>query len=349
VAFRDSDGMPEPLFPAGGYEQRLADMAARAALAAAGLDAMTAAGADAVTAAMRFARHHYASGGLVPQAAMSQAVNSTPYAEHVQQPAEDEPATAPGSVTGYRWWTLPAPDWEARPSRAEAEWPHRLLRGMRDDWHPGVNTALCKPPGGAHHPPHDAPAAGCYCGFWALWLPQEHPAVSAAGAVPVFGVIKGWGRFREGEHGFRVQKARILALHPKFTLEPYADAAPALLPADYPGRLPPGWHEVQLHVRRRPGVRARTLPDGREVLLPDSVTDAQIEAAFMNAEAWMAVFGDRLAVDYGVPVFQTRNALLAEFPPDPLYAPEPCRHCAGAGTGILTGHAPGCPGYRRSA
>jgi hypothetical protein len=193
-----------------------------------------------------------------------------------------------GAVYGYRWWSLPAPDWRRDPGDAERHWPHGLLHGVNQgEWQPGVNTASCTPgsyrPGLVPDRGHPAPVPGCGCGFWAYWQPRQHE-LGGPGTVPVFGVIKAWGRVRPAQYGFRAEKARILAVHLPFTLRPDV--------------YRPGWH----------GLRG----PGRE---PSSLTPAQAG----HAEAWIATVGDRLAADYGAAVFETRNALLACYPPDPVY------------------------------
>jgi len=306
-----------------------------------------AAGAAQLAAAMRNVNERYSKGGLLPPG-LGYARNASPYAELVRRtlhPDERDPPVAYGSVTGYRWWTLPAPDWRTFPSEAEENWPHGRLHGMQEDWQPGVNIAACRPlydPGSSRHDPVLVPYRGCSCGFWALWQPPLHPAVSKAGSVQVFGVIKAWGRFRRGPLGFRAQKARILAVHPSFTLLPYVDKSVVYGPvrADDPSVLPPGWHEVTDPGRARRGHSVRTLANGKKLLLPDDVTDEQAAIADAHAEAWMATLGVRLEDDYGMRVFETRDALLAAFPPDPVYGHvQPCRYCQGD---TLAGHVPGC-------
>ena len=238
----------------------------------------------------------------------------------------DDVPTAAGSVTGYRWWKLPVPDFRHSPVHAEQHWPHNPLAGMRAPWEikGGVYTAACLAPGGGQHDPDRIPNASCGCGFWAYWHPEDRK-FHDAGTVPVFGVIKGFGRFRNGRKGFRVHKARILALHLAFTLMPYIDTLGR--PFD-------------------PRLTTRTMDDGRQVLLPSSVSYAEAAVAMAHADAWVAVMGDRLEQDYpGVTICETRDRLLASFPPDPSGSlPEP-RGCVWCGDVTPSyGHELYCPG-----
>jgi hypothetical protein len=266
----------------------------------------------------------YASGGYIP-AAGTTARNTTGHGERVTSidgypvtPEEPEPAVVPGSVTGYRWWTLPAPDWTADPGEAEQNWPHGKLHGVQDNWQPGANTAACRGgytfPSDPHHL-HQAPAKNCSCGFWAYWQPEHRSMGSYTNTIPVFGAIQAWGRTRLAVRGFRAQKARILAVHLPFTLLPEAPGTGGLWPGWNDGRPQLGGHEV------------RTLRDGRRLLMPAGITQDGAQACADHAEAWIAVIGDRLACDYGVRAFETRDALLACFPPDPVRGSQPCRHC----------------------
>jgi hypothetical protein len=149
--------------------------------------------------------------------------------------AQPEPDFAVGSVSGYRWWALPAPDPLDPPG---LYWDPGMLRGMHAGWEPGLNEARCLSnlTGGA--PPHreDAvPEDECSCGFWGYWAPQPPYSVGAA-LLPVTGVIEGSGKTLIGETGFRCAKARITALHlPDAGLSPdWHAAAEARLQQLYP-------------------------------------------------------------------------------------------------------------------
>jgi hypothetical protein len=244
----------------------------------------------------------YARGGII-RGGLATARNTTGRGERVTSPdsylvtpEEPEPAVVPGSVTGYRWWTLPAPDWKTWPGDAEANWPRARLHGVQGSWQPGVNTASCHP-GYSEARQHQAPAKNCSCGFWAYWQPEYRGMGSYDTTVPVFGAIQAWGRARLATRGFRAEKARIMAVHLPFTLLPERASA----------RI--GWYDAFAPAAQP------------EFTLEEAQADAD------RIEAWIAVIGDRLERDYGVAVFETRDLLLKKFPPDPVRGSSPCRHC----------------------
>jgi len=297
--------------------------------------------------ASQYIQRRYAPGGLISssggnggdQAACLFAVHGTGYSWY-SRPADPgldaagaaETPVVPGWVSGYRWWHLPAPDWIRSPARAEEHWPHAALHGVRGPWEAGPGPWLAKCllwdcSYGAHDR-RAVPAAGCRCGHWATWN-YEDRTIHDDRSVPVLGVIKGFGRTRLGTRGFRCEKARILGLHPDFTLQPYVAA-----------RCLPGY--------KAPQYVTRVMDDGRELLLPASVTYAEAQAALSHADAWMAVIGDRLEQDYpGVRVSETRDDLVAAFPPDPVYShrTRACWHCGDPAPGY--GHELSCQGRYR--
>lgn len=154
---------------------------------------------------------------------------------------------AVGSVTGVRWWTIDQdlmrtsledllppqsvlepvrddprfPVWGALPPYAPARRRTYdcMLVGAWGPWAPGENLARCNRGGYAfgnsaaetHEPPDDE----CMCGFWAYWDLTDAPH----GDWDVAGVIQGYGRSTIGPLGFRVQKAKIIALHLSTTVE----------------------------------------------------------------------------------------------------------------------------------
>jgi hypothetical protein len=139
-----------------------------------------------------------------------------------------EPEFAIGSVTGYRWWALPAPDPLDSPDYPDTVWAWDLLRGMHDTWDSGLNEAQCLSnlTGGAPpHKPGTIPDDDCSCGFWGYW--EMQPRHSMGGSLlPVLGVIEGSGKTLIGETGFRCAKAKIRALHlPDCGLSPNWHAA----------------------------------------------------------------------------------------------------------------------------
>jgi len=123
------------------------------------------------------------------------------------------------------------------------------------------------------------------CGYWAYWGAQRHE-LGRPGSLPVFGVIKGYGKTLAGPHGFRCAKARILAVHLPVTI---GDAKLLYWPLQH-----------------------------RD--LPDPPTEDEIAQAKQKGEAWAAVIGDRIERMYpGVEVCETRDHLLAKYPPDKVY------------------------------
>lgn len=195
---------------------------------------------------------------------------------------------AAGSVIGYRWWQLDAPNLRLDPLTADRHWnPRPLIGAAGAMWMPGVNHAVCKYVD-EHKPPVEVDAAGrgCGCGFWAYWQPQEHDL--GRNSLPVLGVIEGTGRTLIGPRGFRSQKARIIALHLPFQIVPEVRRA--------------GWYD------------AFSEPEAV------SVSEAELD----RSAAWMAVIEDRLAQMYpDARIFSERKALIAAYPPDPEYCPPP--------------------------
>lgn len=248
----------------------------------------------------------------------------------------DEAEFVAGSVTGYRWWSLEAPDLALSPARADIMWRHGQLRGMQDYWQPGLNIAICKSDRTyRYHPDSTIPDENCGCGYWAYWTLQHHQ-VGSGGTLPVCGVIEGSGNVLIGTKGFRCSRARIVALHLPFSIQPQV---PASL-------------ERQL---RAAGWDGRFIDYGRTVPphLTGKVTEADVQAALVQAEAWMAVIGDRLARIYpDAEVFETKDAMLAKYPANPQYqeppAVDPCQWC---GTPVLVSerimHAALCPQAKR--
>jgi hypothetical protein len=68
---------------------------------------------------------------------------------------------------------------------------------------PGCPCALCRPGDG-----HDAPCEACACGVYGWYDPSDTRIVPA----DVFGVIEVSGKVLLGDHGFRAERARLLAV-----------------------------------------------------------------------------------------------------------------------------------------
>lgn len=242
-----------------------------------------------------------------------------------------------GTVRGYRWWTLPGPDLSRPPHEADQHWEPALLHGVMDSWKPGENTAVCKASmrdldiARVPHV-HEVPLEECGCGHWAYWELQHHSGLQG-GNLPVCGVAEGYGNVLIGERGFRAGKARIVALHLAFTIQPWA----------------PGTGCRTADILRRHLPDSHVAGDGERL---DGPSEDSRDVAW--AEAWMAVIGDRLAQTYpGAQVFETREAMLAAFPADPqLPEPEPVR-CPGCGDVVAeketARHAVLCPEFRKLA
>jgi hypothetical protein len=89
----------------------------------------------------------------------------------------------------------------------------------KEPWDIGVNTAKCMSFGvnltwdwdrnhwvGLTGEAHSL--EGCNCGFYAVFDPSK----TGYGSLPISGMIEGWGEVILGPHGFRAQKAKIVAL-----------------------------------------------------------------------------------------------------------------------------------------
>jgi hypothetical protein len=191
--------------------------------------------------------------------------------------SEDGPGNfAAGTLTGYRWWSMPGPDFHLDPLTADEHWPRALLSGQRGEWQPGVNEAVCLQ-GHPHAEP--VPAGGCGDGFHAYKTLARHNLGADAGSLTVAGVIEGWGRSRTGSLGFRSSKARIVALCPQRRTRAR--------------RHQPGWYDV--------------FDSGyAEAFPPEDVP---------RIETWMAVIECRLEETYpDAKMFTEQKAMLAKFP-----------------------------------
>ena len=123
------------------------------------------------------------------------------------------PELVVGAWRGYRVWRMAGDRltgcwytgyvWAPQCSEASCSAKHWTRRGRR-----------------ARHPGLPAPQRGCRCGLYALEEPWDF-----AGYLPfslfgvadesnvVIGVVAGWGRAFRGEHGWRTQFARPVALY----------------------------------------------------------------------------------------------------------------------------------------
>ena len=264
-------------------------------------------------------------------------------------PAPDPAGGIPdvyGVVRGYRWWTLPAPPLHLSPAHAEENWPGPVrLRGQMDTWQPGENVAACKT--SYPHDPALVPLEPCGCGFWGYWRLQRHELGGCA--LPVCGVIEGYGAVLLGTKGFRAARARIVALHLPFQIHPASapdeDPLGLGLPPGSPGGGIPGarW--------RRPDYR-KPAPEPPEPTAEEIRKAAEEirKADEDRAEAWMAVIGDRLEREYpGARIFETREAMEKYYPPDTAYEPPALCRCGESRDFAyvgMNGHKYDCPQYR---
>jgi hypothetical protein len=203
---------------------------------------------------------------------------------------------AAGSVYGYRWWCLNAPDLQANPFSDGADWRPRLLRGQRDQfWTPGINEARC-----LNQPHHVPPSDEDGCGFWAYWAPPEVPHFRS-NSLWMLGVIRGFGQTFIGSEGFRCQKAIIVALHlaSEFSLAPRGTRG--------------SWRDVF----SQPGIHYP--PHGRPSLQaqePAPPTADERAAGQDKMQAWQAVIEDYVSSLYpDARIMAKRRALLALHPP----------------------------------
>jgi hypothetical protein len=131
----------------------------------------------------------------------------------VSDGAPEVPELVVGAWRGYRVWRV-------KGDRLTGWWHTGYV------WAPGVSEASCdarrwtltgrRP----RHPGRAAPQRDCACGLYALhepwefaeYLPSRHFGYYDHPSA-VVGVVAGWGRAFRGEHGWRVQFAKPVALY----------------------------------------------------------------------------------------------------------------------------------------
>ena len=119
----------------------------------------------------------------------------------------------PGSLRGYRTWR-PA---GRRVHVPEGTLPLTSVTRRRVVWPPTL-VARCAPsPSGRKAPPdtevdldddHHAPQAGCDCGIYAWYAPDDTRILHAR----VFGAVEASGLVLMGDRGFRAERVRIKAV-----------------------------------------------------------------------------------------------------------------------------------------
>jgi hypothetical protein len=123
---------------------------------------------------------------------------------------EDGRPLVAGSLRGYRTWRL-----QRRGSSARGDSLPLTSVTRRVVWGPSL-TASCTPEAMAHPGQgpailigdHAAPAAGCRCGIYGWYDPNDTGMLRAG----VFGVVEASGLVVMGERGFRAERARIVAV-----------------------------------------------------------------------------------------------------------------------------------------
>jgi len=106
---------------------------------------------------------------------------------------QGEPSLVPGVLRGYRTWG--------------ERYGGLRSTGMDHTWGGAaeVEQAMCQ---AWPLQTHSAPDADCKCGLYGWYDPADSRIVDA----PVFGVIEVSGRVILGTHGFRAERARVLAV-----------------------------------------------------------------------------------------------------------------------------------------
>jgi hypothetical protein len=117
----------------------------------------------------------------------------------------------PGSLRGYRTW------WQAsrRAGVRDGMLPLTSVTRRQIVW-ASTMEATCVPRDIARSRPlsatppdeHPAPRAGCNCGIYGWYAPDDAGILRAS----VFGAIEASGRILMGERGFRAERARITAV-----------------------------------------------------------------------------------------------------------------------------------------
>jgi hypothetical protein len=114
------------------------------------------------------------------------------------------------TLRGYRTWR-PARRWARVP---EGALPLTAVTRRHIVWTPNLR-ACCSPPWIAPRhresvlpSDHQAPFAGCRCGIYAWYQPDDTGILHAG----VFGAVEASGVILMGDRGFRAERARIVAI-----------------------------------------------------------------------------------------------------------------------------------------
>lgn len=192
-------------------------------------------------------------------------------------------------LRGYRSWV---PDW----SEDGAPILRPVHRARLTPWTPGVNTARCYSEANPDVSSADLPQCPhpyCACGYWGYVIPhgdgKSHLDIDVVTPTLTTGVIHATGDVIMWPRGFRAEKAEIAALAPPREIDPILNRIAS-------GRVHPDqirwiWGQLE-HAGRCACLWCR---HERNDAVPPS----------------LAELGER----YGVPVFDTFDAMVAQFPP----------------------------------
>jgi hypothetical protein len=133
--------------------------------------------------------------------------------------AQDDNDLRAEPIQAYRGWVVPDPiaSGKQRYPRHVTGQDWKLVYELRalnrgDYWDPKGITAKCNA-----RQEHESPAQRCMCGIYALKSAKEaikyvvvHPWKPVEGVV--VGAVDLWGKFIEGDNGYRAQHAKVTAL-----------------------------------------------------------------------------------------------------------------------------------------
>lgn len=217
--------------------------------------------------------------------------------DYQQQFSGPPAALVPGTLRGYREWTVQismvlaslsaTTVWDSETISAVCRQPGSggwsVAPAPGPGWHP-VTTAK-RPDIGEGH---DAPAAGCTCGVYACHSPADEQTGRGASVLRpgarIFGVIESWGRVELGARGFRAQHARIKAV--AFVLAP--------------------GHSLPFNVPWPQREHSFELPNGR------ICKGSELGRYWSDPLDWQMEFR---RIYRGVAIFRDRAAMLAQYPP----------------------------------
>lgn len=136
-------------------------------------------------------------------------------------PFSGQEALVPGTLIGYRYWSLVAPSAILRtvvkwPNKHSASHPYDLTTRLATHQAWLRDKAYCTKGFG-----HAVPFADCTCGYYGLYWPDKDRLQAAqitnANLFNIFGAFEASGRIILGENGFRAGEVRPVAVFiPKY-------------------------------------------------------------------------------------------------------------------------------------